>query len=255
MAYRKRKFSSYRAGRKTKYRGKSRRTRKQTNFNRKVKKAVLKTAETKFFNIGLENEQLYHNCGSFELLYPGYVMAIDHFFNPWLEIVKGTARDQRIGDKIVPVGIKLNLWIANKYDRPCIEYRVIVAELPRNIGADVTTSRFNPFQVPDHYAEGNVLLLPRDSDRGIRFLYDKIIKMEATGSANWSVGGIHRETHKTIKLYIKQKRGTITYNSSVASITAKPLAVYVIPYEQYSTLNTDNIASCAGYMTLIYKDP
>ena len=250
MAY-KRKFQSRKRPWKKSYRGKSGRTKTRTSFNRRVKKAVLKTAETKHFNIGLENEQLYHNCGSFETLFPGYVTSIDHYFNPWLEIVKRTARDQRIGDKIVPMGIKLDMYLATKSDRPNTMFRIIVALLPKAIGADVTTSRFNPFQVPDHYAEGNVMLLPADNDRGVRFLYDKIHRVDAS----FPFGSERKEKTKIVRLYIKQKSGSITYNSSVANITGKPLAFYAIPYEQYSTLTTDNIASCTGYMRLIYKDP
>jgi len=226
------------------------------SFYRKVKAAVLKTAETKFFNIGVENEQLYHNCGSLELLFPGYVMSIDHLFNPWREIVKGTERNQRIGDKIVPRGIKLNLYLASKWDRPHTMYRVIVAELPKCVGPDVTSSRFNPFQIPDHYAEGNVMLLPPDTDKGVRFLYDKTFKL-SDGGGWWSnpSEGMRKEPTKCIKLFIKNKRGNITFDTTAQNITGKPLAFYVIPYEQYSTLTTDNIASCAAYMRLYYKDP
>ena len=53
------------------------------------------------------------------------------------------------------------------------------------------------------------------------------------------------------------KRGLktrITYSTASPEIVNKPLAIYVIPYEQYSTLNTDNIASCAGFMRMYYKD-
>lgn len=211
----------------------------------------MKTAETKYYDIGFENEQLYHNCGTFQLLFPGYVRAIPQWFNPWSVIPKGTNRMDRIGDVIRPTGMSLKLYLATKADRPNTMFRVIVAILPKIVGVDVTIPRFDPFQIPNSGTLGNYMVMPADKDKGVRFLYDRI----HTSGPQFPFGSEKKEKTKTLKLWIRRKGASkITFATSTPEIVNKPLAIYVIPYEQYSTLNTDNIASCAGFMRMYYKD-
>ncbi len=64
-----------------------------------------------------------------------------------------------------------------------------------------------------------------------------------------------KELTKIVKLWIKRKNARpIQFNDEDNTIVNKPLAVYAIPYEQFSTLTTDNIASLGGYMRMYYKD-
>lgn len=214
----------------------------------------MKTAETKYYDIGIENVELYHNSGTQELLYPGYIRSIPQYFNPWGVIQKGTNRFNRIGDKITPRGMSLKLWIANKGDRPNVQFRVIVAVLPKLVAGDITIPRFDPFQIANSGTVSNYLVTPADLDKGVKFLYDRI-HTPKTGWG-WKGGTANsREFHKYIKLWIKRRKARdIVYDTTSQDIINKPLAVYIIPYEQYNTLNTDNIASCAGYMRMYYKD-
>jgi len=251
MAF-KRKYSSrrksYRKSRRGKYSRKYRRT-----FQSRVRKALLKTAETKYYDKGLENHQLYHNLGSnIGGLVPVNVTAIPQFFNPWAFISKGVERYNRIGDKITPRGMSLKLYLANKWDRAQTMIRLIVAVLPKAVNGVITTAQFDPFQVVGSGAVGNNMLNPPDKDVGVKFLYDKIIRITQRGTVN---GGSNKELQTAVKLWIKRKRPSdIVYNNTVLDIVNKPLAIYAIPYEQYSTVTTDNIASLAGYMRLYYKD-
>lgn len=213
----------------------------------------MKKAETKYYDIGIENVQLYHNCGTFELLFPGYIRAIPQWFNPWSVMQQGSGRFQRIGDKITPRGMSIKLWLANKLDRPNILYRVIVAVLPKVSGGAITIPRFDPFQIPNSGLLGNYLLTPPDTDKGVKFLYDRIVSNERafTGGSNLP----QKEVHVYKKIWIKRKRSRpIVYDTTGTEIINKPLAIYVIPYDSYATLNTDNIASCAGFMRMYYKD-
>jgi len=217
----------------------------------------MKKAETKYYDRALENHQLYHNLGSnVGGLVPVNVTAIPQFFNPWAFIDKGTGRFQRIGDKITPRGMSLKLYIANKNDRPNCMIRLIVAVLPKLVTGTITTAQFDPFQIANSGANGNNMLFPPDTNVGVKFLYDKIHRMGAqqwAGGANG--GGNNREFTKICKLWIKRKRSSdIVYGDTALDIVNKPLAIYAIPYEQYSTLTTDNIASLAGFMRLYYKD-
>ncbi|MEO5351340.1 MAG: hypothetical protein H7836_17110 [Magnetococcus sp. YQC-3] len=207
----------------------------------------MKTSETKYYDDALDNVPLNHNCGFFVGLVP-YVGSIPWFFNIWRNISPGPLRDQRIGDKISPVGISIKLWIGNKQDRPNTMHRVIVAVLPRQYNGVVTTTNFDPFQ---NMATGNRMLLPADTDKGVKFLYDRIIRMPP----NQEKSNLDKEITCFKKLWIKSKKGsTITYNQALQQIVNRPLALYVIPYEQYNTSQESVVASVSGMARLYYKD-
>ena len=214
----------------------------------------MKKTETKYFDRGVENEQLYHNSGTQQILFPGYIRSMPDWFNPWSFMAQGTTRLTRIGDKITPRGMRLNIFYANKQDRPNTMFRVIVAILPKVLGTTVTTARFDPFQSVNSGTCGNYMLLPPDSDKGVRFIYDRIYTFNNEYGFP-SSGQTLKEKTKNIKLWIKRKNTRdVTYDTSGVDIINKPLAIYIIPYEQYSTLNTDNIASVTGTMRMYYKD-
>jgi hypothetical protein len=174
------------------------------------------------------------------------------FFNPWADIAPGTGRQQRIGDKIQPAGMKLNLWVAAKLDRSTIMFRVMVVRMPKAIG--ITRVEYNniyPFETVNQGAVGNTLLLPLDKDRGIKAYYDRTFSFP---QVNVTQGG--KEVHKKISLWIKKKNaGPVIYNGTAANqIVNSPLLLYVIPYDSYGTLITDNIASVAMHCRMYFKD-
>lgn len=214
----------------------------------------MKNSETKYYDRALENHQLYHNLGSnVGGLVPVTITAIPQFFNPWAFIDKGTNRFNRIGDRITPRGMSLKLYLANKYDRPCTMIRLIVAILPKHVNGTITTAEFDPFQVANAGLNNNNMLKYADKDVGVKFLYDKIFRLP--NNATIGNAQLNKEPTKCIKLWIKRKRpNDIVYSTSALSIVNNPLAIYAIPYEQYSTLTTDNVASLAGEMRLYYKD-
>jgi len=216
---------------------------------------MMKKTETKYFDIGTENRQLYHNLGGNGSLIPLSVTSLNPWFNPWSNIAEGSRRYERIGNRIEPRGMSLKIYLANKIDRPNTMVRIIVAILPKVVGATLTTPQFDPFQVANSGTGlGNNMLLPADTDEGVKFLYDRIHR---SSNQSWSgVGGTGlKEQTKVIRLWIKRKRSRpIMFNDDDSQIVNKPMAVYAIPYEQYSTLTTDNIASLAGYMRMYYKD-
>lgn len=153
----------------------------------------------------------------------------------------------------------MKLYFAAKEDRPNVMIRIIVAVLPKVTGGVVTGSQFDPFQIPNSGLCGNRMLLMADKDKGVKFLYDRVIKFAQDPGVFPSVGGgdwQRREKTKLVRIWIKRKKQrAIVWDQTGVDIVNKPLAVYCIPYEQYSTLETDNIASVAGVMRLYYKDP
>lgn len=244
MAFKRRYRRSYR--RKT--RGRFGRRARRTGFATKVRRIVSKTQETKFIEAGEENVQLYHDYGP-----TGSYGGI--LYDPWSTITKGTGVSNRVGDQIMPVGMKFKLWLANKQDRPNIQYRVIVASVKRvQGGAVVTKNNLYPL-VP---TVNNTLICNMDMEKVSRVYYDRVHKIEmgfsqtVTNVANpWS----GREAHKTIKLWIGKRRGAraIKYNAN-GEIMNNGLMVWVIPYDSYGTLTTDNISSCAYTYRLYFKD-
>lgn len=245
--YRKRSYRKRARGKRALYR-----RMKRSRFAAKVTKVLMKKIETKYFDIGTQEAQLFHNLG-YGVVAPVSVSALPDFFNPWLNITQGTARSQRIGDCIVPRGMALKLFWQNKTDRPCTMLRVIVAILPKMYNGNVVTSVFDPFQIPNLNAMGNTMCLPIDHDKGIKCLYDRVHRMNTL----WpNVTGNNRQFTKLIRIWIKRKRGSkIKYDTYGNTIVNKPIAVYCIPYEEYATLTTDKVSSITGTMRLYYKDP
>lgn len=231
---------------------------KKAMFNSRVKKAIMKTAETKRYLHADENLQLYHNTGV-----TGGTFVRPVLFNPWRFITQGTTENNRIGDEIYPRGMSMRLWMANKWDRPNILYRVVVCILPRMYNASVVASgSIDIGSAVNTGVNGCYITLPIDTTKGIKVLYDKVFRNEAglsaTSSSNvfgagWGIYG--KECHIFKKLWIKRKRANkIKYARATGEVENKFLAVYVIPYDSYGTLTTDNIASCGFVSTLYFKD-
>lgn len=214
----------------------------------------MKNAETKYFEIAVENRQLYHNLGGNGIAIPLSPTAIGPWFNPWSKITKGNERFQRIGDRITPRGMSIRLWYAHKSDRPNVKMRIIVAVLPKEVNGLVTTEAFDPFQIANSGSNGNNLIWHADADIGVKFLYDKIHVPPAQQVGSTS-GANGKEYTKFVKIWIRRKKSRdVVFNTSAQAILNKPLAIFMIPYEQYSTLTTDNVASMAGTLRMYYKD-
>lgn len=228
------------------------------NFQSRVRKVIMKTAETKELTFGFENVQLYHNTGT-----TGYTFVGPLLFNTWNSIGQGAGEQQRIGKEVYARGMSLRLWIANKLDRPNVMYRLIVCILPKTYNnARVTIGSLDIGEgVNAGGAVGNYMVLPMDTEKGIKVLYDRVFNLQ-TGVSNisYAQGGLrpagNLECHMYKKLWIKSKKNQrLRFESNGnQDIINKPMAVYLIPYDSYGTLTTDNIASCAGVCKIYWKD-
>jgi len=254
MAY-KRKYRK--TSRKRSRRGKSTRRGRRT-FKARVTQVLMKKVETKKYQFADENVQLYHNIGYTTTPLVPSQCSLAQVFNIWADIDRGTGSFGRIGDRISPRGMSLKLWLANKDDRPNIMYRIIVATTPKAIGGTaVTNTNVDPWDDIQLGSNGNKMIRLLDKDRGVRTLYDKVITLGNDSGAYTNVSGwIRKERHIYKKLWIKKKNARdIVYDSTGSNqIVNNPIHVWVIPYEQYSTLTTDNIASMAYQGCIYYKD-
>lgn len=209
----------------------------------------MKNVETKYFDTGAENVQLYHNTG---LAGGAHVYPV--VFNPWNQIASGTGRQMRVGDIINPRGLLFKGWISNKLDRPNVNYRIVVCVMPRMLnGAVVTAASVDPAPPFDSGACGNYTLLPWDKEKGIKVLYDKVIKI--TSPWGDATGNTQKECSRDFKFFIKRKNARPIKFDTNFNILNNPLSIYIIPYDAYGSLTTDNIASCAFMYRMYWKDP
>jgi len=255
--FRKGTYNSY-FKRKMMKRGRSVR-RRTASFKTRVQRVLMRKAETKKYQFAAENVQLQHNIGYNSNAPPLITLgSMTTFFNIWADIQKGTSSHQRIGDRITPRGMSLKIWYANKVDRPNCMFRVIVARAPKAINgvATAASSITDPFDQINLGATANKLLLPLDKDRGIKALYDRVHTVSASCVSNVDGPATKKERTKYLKLWFRNKKSRdIIYDSTNSDqIVNNPVLLWIIPYEQYSTAQTDQVASCSYYGTIYYKD-
>ena len=209
----------------------------------------MKTAETKYWDGAVENLQLYHDVGNTAGPTTNQCGVL---FNPWANISLGTSRYQRIGDSITPRGMKLKLWLSNKAARPNVNYRIIFAVLPKYYnGAVTTSSNLDLFPVPQAGTNVNTCIAPVDKEKGIKVLYDKVFKIATPWGA---ASGDQFECSKVFNFYIKRKKSRAIKFDVTNSIVNNPMGLYIVPYDAWGSLQTDNIASCSYWCRLYYKD-
>ena len=243
MGY-KRKYRKWKKRARGKYARKGRRS-----FSARVKKVLMKNIETKYFDGGIENQQLYHNTGTNGYSHVGLII-----WNPWALICQGSGLNQRVGDSIQPRGMKLRLWMSNKLDRPNVMYRVIVAIMPRLYnGAAVTAGSIDIAPALSSGTLGNYMCLPIDTQKGIKVLKDKIYAFHSGWGDNSNA--TQKEFSNFRQYWIKRKKSRPIKYDYLGNILNNYVAVYVIPYDAYGSLTTDNIASCACLTRMYWKDP
>jgi len=217
----------------------------------------MKQAETKNLTIGTENTQLYHDVGNFAG--PSTTQGAC-LFDPWSFVSKGTLRKERIGNKVTPRGLSIRFWLANKLDRPNLMYRILVVILPRTCGNTVPAyNTIDLFKSVDVGTNNNTVISQVNGEYVLKVLYDKIVRAQSGVSGLLGSGlnsDIRKECHFVKKLWIKAGKGqrTINYLDGGNIHNNNYLAVYVIPYDSYGTLQTDNVASMSYYADLYWKD-
>ena len=215
------------------------------SFRSRVQKVIAKNLETKFYDTGAENVQLYHDVGL--VCSAGAYGAF--VFDPWSSIGKGTSVFQRLGDQITPVGMSLRLWIGNKSAHPNVMYRLLVCSIKRVYNGVITTAtNINPF----YSVVNNGMICPPDMEKCSRIYYDKIFNLQL-GASNNGIGPV--EGHMQKKIWIgRRRRGRSIKFDTNGAIMNNPLSVYLIPYDSYGSLITDQVGSFAWTMRLYWKD-
>jgi len=208
-----------------------------------IKKVSLKHSETKYAHISAENNQMNHNSG--------YIVTQLLNTSQGLTDTGATTSviSNRVGDEVIARGISIKLWIANKLDRPNIMYRICVFKHQSN--------SIPPLSSCFKTAVGNRIMDDIDKEI-ITPVYQKIFNLQmgfsayATGVAGDQDG---REAHRYMTIWIPLKNKKIHYNDGGQVPKFYNYSFFIVPYDSYGTLTTDNISSFTYEYKFYFKDP
>lgn len=226
QAYRRRRFTNRLASKKY--------------ISRIARKVVLSAAEDKEFAVDHAKQELYHNL----------VGTVAQINAPTVNHMpsQGDGDTNRTGDKIIARGFKIHALFGQKYDRPNVTWRVIVAAQRPGLG-------------PLNYSgllknmSGNGLLDEVNKDR-VTVLLQKYIK-PLKSSVTIATAGVENSQEFTFtrKFWIPRKMVYKFELNGGYQHNDKELYMYVLPYDAYGTLITDNIGYCQVWTKFCYKDP
>lgn len=220
---------------------------RKTTFRSRVKRVLMRTMETKYLMSGGENASLYHDRG-----HPAAGLLTSNqgalIFNPWWSITRGTTISNRIGDEIYPSGMSFRFMYNAEADRPAQFVRFIVAVIPKLVGTTVMDG-YN-FDLLD--ASGsNDTVTGMIKKEGVKVLLDRTIKLDNTGDRAVATQGDSRLMYK---FYLKSKRGSKIAWQQDGTLVNKPVGVWIVPYDRYSSLRSDILGVCSWTYKLYFKD-
>lgn len=218
------------------------------NFSTQVKRVLMKAAETKYKFGSAENVSLYHDRGT---VGAGALTTNQGaiIFNPWSNIVKGIEQWDRVGDEIYARGFSLRLMCWNAPGRTAQFVRIIIAVIPKIEGTVITDG--TNFDLMDKYGS-NDTVTGMIKVEGVKVLYDNIVTFKALGSTDTTSTSGDNRLFK--RIYVKSKPGAKVSWGQDGKVQNKPVGVWVVPYDEYGSLRSDNILSCSYTYKMYFKD-
>lgn len=241
---------AYRKGmKKTKrtYRRKGRNL-KRAYIAKVARQTLMKVAETKVSETASENNQLYHNslfkCENNPLYTTQGTTDGD---------TQGTAQ-QRVGDMVQGIKLWWRVMLFNKEDRPNLHYRFLVVRQQTDRTGSYNPSLPADFQLEALSGNGNLMFASSSQERAT-IVYDKTFTLN---SPNGWVDGLdnHKEVSRIININYKipKAHSKILYHDGGSVPKRFIYNLYIVPYDSYGTLTTDNIASFAYSRYFYFKD-
>lgn len=223
-------------------------TRGATLLNQVVKKHLMKKFETKYKFFSYENMNLYHNCTRVS---NSPDVPIERGM---LTTTVGTTQFDRIGDEIHSLKLEFKLWLSNKLDRPNVMYRILVvsaddSDIP---GAPTATTGLW-YSTSLGGSPGNRMIGKVNDD--VFRVHKDILVQPYSGDYSSETGATLKEHSRLIQFTVTTNK-RIKYKVDTGTVPQGPnnYALYVIPYDSYGTVQTDNIASLAYSIRHYYKD-
>ena len=194
----------------------------------------MKTTEAKHTHYYNENSQLFHNIPNYVTGLYATQQGLDD------EDVVTPGIDIRVGDECYINNVNIRLWLSNKNDRPNVMYRMILFEYDQGETVDNALVFFTQRNK----------MLDRVNNEKVNVLMTKYLKP----GNDFTLNG--HEHSKLIALNHKFKKPKkIVYADGGSAPKDKNLALAVVCYDAFGTLQTDNIASYAYDIKLTFRDP
>lgn len=212
----------------------------RTNFARAIRQVALNTAETKFTEYQLENQQLYHNGGAG----PNLAQISGLLVGP----PQGSTENSRNGDSVIGRMLCIRLWLSNKADRPNVMFRIILYSCPFATAAG-STDLFDPTTT-------NRMLGYCNKEK-YRIILDKKL-VSRSNDYSLEPTATLKEISRLYTINYSLKNRKIPYlasGSTQPKLDRDNIRIAIIPYDAYGTLTADNIASYAANIRFYYKDP
>jgi hypothetical protein len=180
------------------------------------------------------NFQLYHNLG---IPYFNLQSLLDN-------IVPTTGVNGRIGNRIFVKEVDIQMVLNNKVDRPNVTYRFVVVAAPVTVATDAYTELFAGGGICGaHLPTGSTLL--HDAVIPVNQGSTQFVASAATGATK-ERSCYHRATIPINK--------PVVYSPATAGCSTR-ITGWIVAYDAFGTLTTDNIASVAATSyRILYTD-
>lgn len=178
--------------------------------------------ELKTYAQYFSNQQLYHNSA----------IGMNNNANLVDNITQGTGVTTRIGNRIFVKRLRARFVLNNKTDRPNVSYRIAVTAAPTNTNTDSFGELFASGTFSATHVLTNSLLL-----------YDTVFPLnQGSGMDNNVTPNKERSFNHVLELPINRP---VVYNVNDGKASTC-ITVWLIAYDAFGTLTTDNIASVAS---------
>ncbi len=218
---------------------KRRKTTKKASFAAKVKKVVMKTAETKRLSVPWAKIELFHNVLSLSQMLGLNGESVMPAIN--------VTQNGRIGDNINVLGWHIRVLCGQKADRPNVTWRYFVVQFPGTVSL---TDSGLPYNNVFENQTANVLLddIQRDTCKVLSTGYWRPNQQGLQGT-----GGDEFTFCK--RMYVKHnQKYKFGPNDSVQTHNQNPVYFFAVVYDAFGSLITDNIAYYQIFTKLVYKD-
>ncbi len=196
--------------------------------------------ELKHYHLSNDNIQLYHNASNGTV-----ALATNVAVNPFNGISQGAGDTQRIGNDIFVKDVQVRLWLSNKLDRPNVIYRIVALFAPQTSASTIPS--FSTV-----FPNGSNCLNCFQEQSIYTIVYDRVLNPMGAGSLTQYGTGTQKERSFTHELSVPINK-VVSYTGTQTAISS--MYVFVVCYDTYGSLATDNIASYAYGSRIRFKDP
>lgn len=236
---------------------------KRYNASRSVSASQVATIAKRVYKGAAETKQqlmsdgspsaalLYHNQD--HLMFNGFNMLDTHHGTLDDAVGFSGANGSRIGDEVMPVGLKIKFLFETPPDRANIYIRFLLLK-----GHDSYLDSTLPWHV-NSLAFPNVLLNNVDTDK-VKVVMSKVWKIghDAKDARTTSAAIVINNVCQPRQIYCDLRRlGRYTYRHDGTTITHGKhydIKAYLCAYDEFGSLITDNICKYTAQSTFYFKD-